>query len=545
MLTAHSLRKSFGPELILDSISFSLNPGERMGLVGPNGCGKTTLLRLLARLDAPDSGAAQWNPPDLRVGYLPQGVAFSVTDSLSDFITGTAGGLLALTTDFERMADTLGERPSTQDASSAYDLALARLTAADEVLKRAPGLLAALGLGRVPLEAPVASLSGGQKTRLALARVLAADPQLLLLDEPTNHLDIQMLEWLEEWLLAFRGAALVVSHDRAFLDQTVTRALELDPRTHTAKEHAGNYSDYMDAKLVERERQWQAYTDQREEIADLQNAARHLRGIARFKKGGKGDSGDKFARGFFGNRALETVRRAKSIERRIEKIMTEERVDKPRQSWQMKLDFGAAVPSGQAVLVTESLAVGYGEAALLRDLNLHVKRGARVALIGPNGCGKTTLVRTIAGALPPLAGRVRLGANVCLGYMAQEQESLDPALNAFTTLQKFTALSETDTRSFLHYFLFEDDEVFTPVSSLSFGERARLALACLVAQGCNFLLLDEPINHLDLPSRARFEQALSAFEGTTLAVVHDRYFIEQFATTVWAVEAGGVRCEEA
>lgn len=544
MLTAHSLRKSFGPELILHNISFSLNPGERLGLVGPNGCGKTTLLRLLARLDAPDSGAVQWSPPDLRVGYLPQGLVFGPDETLADYLIGAEGGLPALTAALEHSAEALARSPNQPEAQNTYDAALMRFTVANDIVERAPGILSALGLAHLPTAMPVTALSGGQKTRLTLARVLVLDPHLLLLDEPTNHLDIQMLEWLEDWLNSFRGAALIVSHDRTFLDSTVTRILELDPATHSAREYAGNYSDYVEEKLSERERQWQAYSDQQEEIVALKNAARHLRGLAKFKKGGKADTGDKFAKGFFANRGLGTMGRAKHLEQRLEKLLTEDKIDKPRQTWQMKLDFGETPASGQAVLVTEDLVVGYGDNTLLRDLNLYLKRGKRAALIGPNGAGKTTLLRTIAGRVPPIAGRVRLGANVRLGYMAQEQELLDPALNALTTILQQASFSETEARSFLHYFLFGDDDVFVPVGSLSFGERARLTLACLVAQGCNFLLLDEPINHLDIPSRARFEQALTAFEGTTLAVVHDRYFIERFATEIWEVAEGKIRREE-
>jgi len=216
-------------------------------------------------------------------------------------------------------------------------------------------------------------------------------------------------------------------------------------------------------------------------------------------------------------------------------------VDKPRLGWQMKLEFGQMPASGQDVLALEELSVGYGDNVLLRGLNLLVRHGARIALIGPNGAGKTTLLRTVAGVLLPLAGRVRLGSNVRVGYMAQEQEGLDPARDAFTTIRQLAPMSDTDVRAFLHFFLFAGDDVFVPIGSLSYGERARLSLASLVARGCNLLLLDEPINHLDIPSRARFEQALSHFEGTVLAVVHDRYFIERFATEMWEIQESNIK----
>jgi ATPase subunit of ABC transporter with duplicated ATPase domains len=373
-----------------------------------------------------------------------------------------------------------------------------------------------------------------------LARVLLEEPHLLLLDEPTNHLDIEMLEWLEDWLKRFQGAALIVSHDRAFLNNTVTSILELDPSTQGVRSYPGNYADYLEQKLVEREKQAQAWQDQQDEIAQLRSAALHIRGLTKMKKGGKADGGDKFAKGFFGNRATRNVAgRAKNIEARIEKIMAEERLEKPRQNWQMKLDFGAPAHQSKDVLVTENLSVGY-DTPLLTDLNLYIRSGQRIALTGSNGAGKTTLVRTIAGRLEPLAGGLKLGLNARLGYMAQEQELLDPALNALQTIQRAAPFNETETRNFLHYFLFKGDDALRPTSALSFGERTRLQLGLLVARGCTFLLLDEPINHLDIPSRARFEEALASFKGTILAVVHDRYFIERFATDVWNVKDGKI-----
>jgi len=541
MLTANRLSKSFGVEMILDAVTFSLNPGERIGLVGPNGCGKTTLLRILAGLDRPDSGSVHLTPSDLRMGYLPQGLDSRPDETVGGFLACVQDDVQVLAAQVERLAEALARAPTQLDLQCEYDAALTRLSAAWANSGRTPEVMSALGLERWALDIPIASLSGGQKTRLALAGVLLSNPQLVLLDEPTNHLDIGMLEWLERWLAGFLGAALIVSHDRTFLDRTVTRILELNPITHTVREYAGNYAGYMEQKQVEQERQWREYTAQQEETARLQNAARHLRGLARFKRGGKADSGDKFARGFFANRGLGTMGRAKQIERRIEHLLTDEKVDKPKSSWQLKVDFRGAQMSGRDVLALENLSVGYGGEALLCELNLQLRQGARVALIGPNGSGKTTLVRTIVGVLPPLAGQVRLGANVRIGYMAQEQESLDLALDAFATIRGLAPMSDTDVRAFLHFFLFAGDAVFVPVGSLSFGERARLSLASLVARGSNFLLLDEPINHLDIPSRTRFEQALAAFEGTVLAVAHDRYFIERFATEVWEIKSGAIQ----
>jgi ATP-binding cassette, subfamily F, member 3 len=264
-----------------------------------------------------------------------------------------------------------------------------------------------------------------------------------------------------------------------------------------------------------------------------------VRSDARHKPGGKG-SGDTWAPGFFANRTKETISKAKNIEKRVERLLNEDRIDKPAGSWQMRIDFGTLQSSGRDVLVLEKVSAGYGEKVLLHDIDLTLRYGERVALIGPNGSGKTTLFRTIAGEIEPLAGRIRLGSSVIYGYMTQEQEHLDPALNVYETIYQQTAMNETEARAFLAKFLFMGDDVFVPVGKLSYGERARLALAGLVAAGCNFLLLDEPVNHLDIPSRARFEQALKNFEGTVLAIVHDRYFIEAYATQVWEVRDGKI-----
>ncbi len=537
MLTAHHVHKTYGIQPIVQDISFSLSNDERVGLIGPNGCGKTTLMRILAGYEQPDSGIVASTRPNLRIGYLAQGMDFEPGQTLETTFRPDTVSQADLETEIASLASALASNPADSIAQQKYDSTLAHLSSLDSPLSN---LLGPLGLADISLDTPVVHLSGGQKTRLMLARVLFQDPHLLLLDEPTNHLDIEMLEWLEDWLNRFRGAVLIVSHDRAFLDHTVSSILELDPSTHNIKSYVGNYGDYLEQKLTEREKQAQAFQDQQDEIAQLRSAAAHIRGLTVMKKGGKADGGDKFAKGFFGNRSTKNVTgHAKHIEARIKKILSEERIEKPKQNWQMKLDFGAAAHQSKDVLITEALSVGYDQ-PLLTDLNLHIRAGQRIALTGPNGTGTTTLIRTIAGKLSPLAGSLRLGMTVKPGYMTQEQELLHPHQNSLQSVRSVAPFNETEARNFLHYFLFKGDDALRPTSALSFGERARLQLGLLVAQGCTFLLLDEPINHLDIPSRARFEDALANFKGTILTVVHDRYFIERVASDVWNIKDGKI-----
>ncbi len=526
MLTAHHIHKTYGIQPILQDISFSVSNSERIGLIGPNGCGKTTLMRILAGIEQPDSGTVTSTRPNLRIGYLAQGMDFEPDQTLQTALSLNPVSQAELEAEIASLASALTSNPNDATLHAKYDTVLTRLSTLDV---RPESVLGPLGLAELPLDTPIAHLSGGQKTRLMLACVL------------TNHLDIEMLEWLEEWLKRFQGAALIVSHDRAFLDNTVTSILELDPKTQSMKAYPGDYTDYLDSKQKEYDKQSEEYSDQISELRKLHNAARHLRRISQFKKGGKGDTNDKFAKGFFGNRTTHTARRALRIEKRIEETLEEDRKEKPIQSWQIKLDFGAPAHQSKDVLITESLSIGYApNSPLLENLNLYIRAGQRIGLTGANGTGKTTLIRTIAGKLRPLAGNLKLGMTVKLGYMSQEQELLSPNLNALQTIQSVATLNETEARNFLHYFLFKGDDALRPTSDLSFGERARLQLGLLIAQGCTFLLLDEPINHLDIPSRARFEEALTNFKGTILAVVHDRYFLERFATEVWNVKDGKI-----
>ena len=540
MLQVSNLSKTYGDDVILEDVSFVVNPGERVGLVGPNGCGKTTLLRIIVGQEQPDRGSVRFSPADVTVGYLAQALEFEAGATVGDVMRQAVEGLHEAERQVEALAQqmTVAQGDELAPLMDEYADALARFEAAGgyRVPHEVDAILAGLGLDAVDQATPVAVLSGGQKTRLGLARLLQIGPQILLLDEPTNHLDIEALEWLESFLADYGGAVIVVSHDRTFLDRTVHTILELDPLTHCITVYPGNYSDYWQAKERELEKQWATYKDQQERIARMEADIRGLATHAgRIERGTTHFHYRKIAKG--------VARRAVVQKRRLERLLeSEERIEKPKPTWQMKLAFSDTPISGKDVLLLEDLAMGYDGQPLFADVNLTLRRGERVVLVGPNGSGKTTLLRGIVGEVAPLVGRIRLGANVRVGHYSQEQGGLDEASNAFEEIRRVAPMGETEARSFLHYFLFKGDDVFVPVDSLSFGERARLALAKLVAAGCNLLLLDEPINHLDIPSRERFEQGLAAFEGTVLAVVHDRYFIERFATGLWSVEAGTIRC---
>ena len=372
MLTIHHLNKSFGITTVLRDISFSANQHEKIGLLGPNGCGKTTLLRMIAGVDRPDSGSIQFTPGDTRVGYLPQGFKFAEDQTIQSFLNEGLLDTQTLAGQFEEVSTQLGHFPDDPDLHDQFDRLLGQLNEASSADVQVKPVLSALNLAHLSPDTPVGILSGGQKTRLGLAKLLLSNPDLLLLDEPTNHLDLEMLEWLENWLIAFPSTAIIVSHDRIFLDRVVTSIYEIAPRTHRGKMYAGNYSAYAEQKADEWEQHWQEYTDQQDEIFHLRQTANHLRGLAQFKKGGKADSGDKFAKGFFANRGLETMGRAKQIERRLERLVTDEKIDKPKPEWEMKMEFSAPPESSRTVLSLEECVIGYGGNILLEDINLTV-----------------------------------------------------------------------------------------------------------------------------------------------------------------------------
>jgi len=539
MLQVRDVAKWFGDVCVLDRINFNINRGDRVGLIGSNGCGKTTLLRIITGQLAADRGSVQLSPATVRLGYLPQALDFPAGATVGDVLRSALSEHEAAESRLARLAEAVAaaQGPALAVALAAYDRALAEFQALGGAQRQADAdaVLAGLGMADMDQSRPVAALSGGQKTRLGLARLLLAEPDLLLLDEPTNHLDIVALDWLGEFLASYGGAVLIVSHDRAFLDRTVGRILALDDVTHTLREFAGGYSDYALAVDRDLEKQWATYREQQERFRKLEASIHKLSNQAK--------SIEKETIHFHWRRIAKDLARHAVVQRaRLERMMaSEETVEKPGQTWKMKLEFADTPRSGQDVLRIIGLGVGYGERLLLHDVNLHLAYGERAVLIGPNGAGKTTLLRCITGQLQPWTGEVRLGRGVRLGYMAQEQETLDLAATPLALIRAAAPLDETEARHFLHYFLFAGDEVFVPVGRLSLGERSRLALALLAVRGCNFLLLDEPINHLDIPSRESFERAMARFEGTVLAVVHDRYFIERLAMTIWTLEDRQVR----
>jgi ATP-binding cassette subfamily F protein 3 len=535
MLSVNKISKRFGDELVLDGVTFHVNAGERLALIGPNGSGKSTLLSIIMGELEPDEGSVSFHPESLALGYLPQGEVFQDGETIRSYLDRKGGDFYKRSKELEHLAREISLHPGSHELQERYDRVLAEVSSSAERINETTDILTNLGLGHIPGETQISHLSGGQLTRLSLAGVLQSAPQLLLLDEPTNHLDLPMLAWLEEWLLSFPGGVIYVSHDRAFIDRTAEGILELDLHTRKISTYPGNYSDYLATILASREKQQLAYIKQQKEISRLGSAVERRKGEAKYKKGGKADS-DKFAKGFYKDRSAGTIRRAKNLEKRIEFLKTEGRIEKPVDSWQLKIDFEELTSGKRRVLMLENLTVGYGELALIEKINQGIRLGERISLIGENGKGKTTLLRTILNEIPPLSGKTRFGVDVQTGYMAQTQVELNPDLTVIQSLLEQAAFSETDARRFLSYFLFTGDEVFKYVGQLSYGERARLSLAGIVASGCNFLILDEPINHLDIPSRTRFEQALATFNGSVLAVVHDRYFIEGFATHIWELQ---------
>jgi ATP-binding cassette subfamily F protein 3 len=543
MLQVQDLHKSYGAAVVLDGATFILNDGEHAGLIGPNGAGKTTILRIITGRDVPDSGNFVLSPRGARIGYLAQELEGVGKHTVGELIESAQGEIVAAEHAVQRAADALATAPDMEAAMREYDDALARFEALGgyEREHRAAAVLQGLSLADIPPDTPARTLSGGQKTRLGLALLLMREPDVLLLDEPTNHLDVEALEWLEGFVQGYPNSVLVVSHDRRFLDATVTRILYLDPVTRTIKSYEGNYSDFEAARERERESQLEAWRRQQEYVDKVKRDIQEKRNsaLAIEKSTTPRNPGVRVY-------ARKKAAIAKSRERKLDRYLaSDERVEKPGQSWWLKLDFGPAPAGGRSVLRVEDVSFAYpGNPPLFEHASFDVQYGDRVALVGPNGAGKTTLLRLIEGTLQPAGGTIKLGGGVVLGVLAQEQDTLDPTATVLETAMRERPMSETDARTFLHFFLFEGDDVFRLTRECSPGERTRLQLAVLVLRGCNLLLLDEPLNHLDIEGRAHFQAALEAYEGAVIAVAHDRAFLHSYPERVVEVRDGRARVFE-
>lgn len=518
ILQAVNLSKSFGAELIFQGVSFIARMGEKIAVVGPNGAGKSTLLKCLAGEEIPDEGQVLFGR-GISFGYLPQTVDVGDLQLQAfEFVMEAFQDLMELRQEL-RQAEKAMSDPAVyeNEGKLAKTMELyAALTARYELEggytceARAKEVLTGLGFAREEWQRPVGTFSGGQKTRLALARLLAREPDLLLLDEPTNYLDFQSLAWLENALKQYRGTVLMVSHDRYFLDAVVDRVLELE--RHRLTSYQGNYSEYAVKKAQAEAAARKAYELQEARIARLTEY------INRYRAGIKARQ----ARG----RATQLARMA--------------RREKPQQRSPVKIKLAAGSASGYQVLVAENLTFGYGREPLFANLDFELCQGDRVALIGANGSGKTTLLKVILGQLTPQTGKIYFGARVKPAYFAQEGENLRDGNTVLAELLAGADLTLEEARRHLARFLFRDDDLEKRVGSLSGGERSRLALAKLVLEKGNLLFLDEPTNHLDMETRQVLEDALAGFEGTIFMVSHDRYLINQVANQVWELDQGRI-----
>jgi ATP-binding cassette subfamily F protein 3 len=513
------LGKSFGAERIFSSLNFQIDEHDRIGLVGPNGTGKSTLLNLLARREEPDEGSVAVSR-NVRIGYLTQVADFHPEHTLREEMRTVFAELQAWEHELHDLALKMAAASNEEEHTrllARYDELQMRYEHAGGYTyeNRVDQVLDGLGFTHEQQAAPALHLSGGQQTRAALGKLLLQEPDLLLLDEPTNHLDLDALEWLETYLSTWKGALLVVAHDRYFLDKVVSRTIEL--AFGRIEEYPGNYSKYLTLRDERMKRRLREYEAQQAHIAHTEEF------IRRYKAG---------------QRSREARGRQKLLDRL-------ERVERPQDFLEMNFKFTPVVDSGLVVFATQKLTVGYRhgkqgdeQALLVRAADLELLRGDRVGLLGPNGSGKTTLLRTLIGELPPLGGQVHVGHNVRIGYYSQTHDSLNKETTILDEIRQVSALSEEGARSFLGRFLFSGDDVFKRIGSLSGGERSRVALAKLTLQGSNLMILDEPTNHLDLQSRQFLEEVLREYEGTLLFVSHDRYFIDSLATKVWVIEDG-------
>ena len=510
ILSCQGISKSFGEKVILEDASFHIEEREKAALIGNNGAGKTTLLRIIMNELHADAGQVVL-AKDKRIGYLAQYQDvqghLSVYEELlstKQYIIDMEDRLRAMEVQMKNASGEELDRLMNSYTRLTHEFELENGYAYKSELM---GVLNGLGFTEEDFSKQVATLSGGQKTRVALGKLLISKPDILLLDEPTNHLDMESIAWLETYLLNYPGAVFIVSHDRYFLDKVVTKVIEID--AGQVRMYNGNYSAYAEKKAQLRDAQYKAYLNQQREIKHQEAVIVKLKSFNREK----------------------SIKRAESREKMLNKI---QRIDKPLEvQSQMRLSLEPRVVSGNDVLTVEELSKSFPQQKLFSDISFQIKRGERVALIGNNGTGKTTMLKILNGLLEADAGSFSLGAKVQIGYYDQEHHVLHAEKTIFEEISDtYPTLTETQIRNMLAAFLFTGDDVFKVISSLSGGERGRVSLAKLMLSEANFLILDEPTNHLDIASKEILEEALNSYTGTVLYVSHDRYFINQTATRI-------------
>ncbi len=522
IISVNDISLSFGTKPVLEKISFSLDEADKLGIIGVNGCGKSSLFRIIAGEQEPTEGNV-FISKDKTIGMLAQDGAFDISPEAGDCALEQMYSAFPDLVEAEKRLSELELLMQNKSLSprelNAYTLEYSELhekfirDGGLEYRSRSFSILQKMGFDDESVRRPLSTLSGGQRTRLALCRQLSREPDILMLDEPTNHLDIETLGWLENYLLGYRKCVLIISHDRYFLDKVTNKTLAIEH--HRAKLYSGGYSRTMEQREFDRRVYEKHYYEQQKEIA------RQEAYIAQ-------------------QRAWNRERNIIAAESRQKLLDKMEKLEKPKEAPKpVKIKFTKAFSSGNDVLTAENLSGGYGGKVLFSNVNFLIKKGERVFITGPNGCGKSTLVRMIVGLIEPLAGRIEAGYNVEIGYYDQENQNLTDENTVLDELwNAYPTLAEVTIRNTLGLFRFTGSDVFKTVSVLSGGEKARLTLAKLILSHMNLLVLDEPTNHLDIDSREALETALLNFDGTVLAVSHDRYFINKLATRILDLRPG-------
>lgn len=516
ILSCQNISKAFVENQVLKNVSFHIEDHEKAAIVGINGAGKTTLLRIIVGEMTPDDGQVVL-AKDKTLGYLAQNSTVDTSHTIYEELLSVKADLLRLEEKIRECENNMkhADGDALEDLMKQYTSLTHAFETGGGYLYRSElvGVLKGLGFTEDEFSKPVATLSGGQKTRVALGRLLLQNPDLIILDEPTNHLDMNSIAWLETYLLNYKGAVLIVSHDRYFLDRIAGKVIEIDQSKATT--FMGNYSDYAVKKEQLRVAAWNAFMNQQREIKHQEDVIEKLKSFNREK----------------------SIKRAESREKMLDKI---EVIEKPSEvRTDMKLTLTPRILSGNDVLTVEHLSKSFDSHKLFTDVNFEIKRGEHVAIIGDNGSGKTTLLKILNGLVPADQGTFRLGSNVEIGYYDQEHHVLHSEKTLFEEISDdYPYLNNTQIRNVLAAFLFTGEDVFKRISDLSGGERGRVSLAKLVLSNANFLILDEPTNHLDIMSKEILEDALNGYEGTILYVSHDRYFINRTAHRILDLTEG-------